>query len=70
MSQLKLLQGATDIHDVAALLGFQPAMLAYILYKIPPSAKYTTFDIPKRNGDKRTIAALRAERTHDRSVST
>lgn len=57
MSQLKLLQGATDIYGVAGLLGFQPSMLAYILYKVQPTAKYVTFDIPKRTGGKRSIAA-------------
>jgi len=57
MSQLKLLQGATDIYGVAGLLGFQASMLAYILYKVQPTAKYVTFDIPKRAGGKRTIAA-------------
>lgn len=57
MSQLKLLQGATDIYGVAALLGFQPSMLAYILYRIPSTAKYLAFDIPKRSGGKRSIAA-------------
>src|SRR5260370_3759110 len=57
MSQLKLLQGATDIYGVAALLGFQPSMLAYILYRIQPAAKYLTFHIPKRTGGKRSIAA-------------
>lgn len=57
MSQLKLLQGATDIHGVAGLVGFQPSMLAYVLYGIDSAAKYKTFNIPKRDGGSRTIAA-------------
>jgi RNA-directed DNA polymerase len=57
MSQLKLLQGATDIYGLAGLLGFQPAMLAFVLYGMEPNAKYRMFDIPKRNGGTRTIAA-------------
>ena len=57
MSQLTLLKGASTLHDVAALLGFQPPALAYILYVKPPLAKYNSFDVPKRGGGVRKIKA-------------
>jgi RNA-directed DNA polymerase len=57
MSQLILLKGASTLHDVAALLGFQPPALAYILYVKPPLAKYNSFDVPKRGGGVRKIKA-------------
>ena len=57
MSQLTLLKGASTLHDVATLLGFQPQALAYILYIKPPLAKYNSFDVPKRGGGVRKIKA-------------
>lgn len=57
MSQLNLLKGASTLHDVAALLGFQPPALAYILYVKPPLSKYSSFDVPKRGGGARKIKA-------------
>src|ERR1700688_3333823 len=57
MSQLTLLQGASTLHDLAALLGFQPQALSYILYVKPPLAKYSLFDVPKRGGGLRKIKA-------------
>lgn len=54
---LASLRAATNRVDLAALLGFKPAALAYILFKLPPAAKYTTFTIAKRNGGTRTIKA-------------
>src|ERR1700676_44677 len=57
MSQLTLLKGASTLHDVAALLGFQPPALAYLLYVKPPLAKYNSFDVPKRGGGVRKIKA-------------
>jgi len=57
MSQLTLLKGASTLHDVAALLGFQPQAVAYILYVKPPLAKYNSFDVPKRGGGVRKIKA-------------
>lgn len=56
-SRLPSLQAITNRAELATLLGFKPASLAYILFKIPPSAKYTTFTIAKRNGGVRTIQA-------------
>lgn len=57
MTQLTLLKSATTLHDVAALLGFKPAALAYILYKKDSTSKYNKFDIPKRYGGTRQICA-------------
>ena len=42
---------------MARLLGFRPKAVSYILYKQPAANKYTTFQIPKRNGGQRTIKA-------------
>lgn len=57
MSQLTALKAATTLHHVAALLGFKPAALSYLLYIWPEATKYKTFDIPKRAGGTRQIAA-------------
>ncbi len=57
MLRLASLKAATSIHDVAALLGFRANAVSYILYKLPDARKYTTFQIPKRNGGHRTISA-------------
>lgn len=55
MSQLQALKAASSLHDVANLLQFKPAALAYIVYKNP--TKYTSFTIPKRGGGTRLIQA-------------
>lgn len=57
MSTLAALKSAKTLHDVAAILGFKAASLAYILYKKSDTAKYTKFAIPKRSGGTRTISA-------------
>src|ERR1700674_3044442 len=57
MSRLATLKAATSLSDVAVLLGFKPKAVSYILYKLPDAKKYTTFQIPKRNGGLRTIKA-------------
>jgi hypothetical protein len=59
VSVLKSLKAATGIKDLAALLGYQAKMLAYILYKIPDAAKYSDFTIPKKSGGLREIRAPR-----------
>ncbi|MGD9828365.1 MAG: retron Ec67 family RNA-directed DNA polymerase/endonuclease [Hyphomicrobiaceae bacterium] len=56
-SSLEKLKAARTIDDFAAMLGFKPSALAFLVYKLPPSQKYRTFDIPKRNGGMRTISA-------------
>jgi RNA-directed DNA polymerase len=57
MPVLTYLKTATTRAELAELLGFKPASLAYILFKLPAASKYTTFDIAKRNGGTRTIKA-------------
>ena len=57
MSVLKRLRAAKGTDDLAALLGFKPSAVTYILYKLPDSAKYTTFKIPKKAGGEREICA-------------
>jgi len=57
MAQLSDLKAAFGLRDVATLLGFKPASLAYILYIKSASSKYTTFNIPKRSGGTRQISA-------------
>ncbi len=57
MSRLAILKVASSLHDVAALLGYKPRSVSYILYKLPAAKKYTTFEIPKKNGGQRTIRA-------------
>lgn len=57
MSALKKLHDAKTIADVASILGFQPKKLSYILYVQPDSRKYREFDIPKKSGGVRRIAA-------------
>lgn len=57
MSHLAALQSAKTIHDVAALLGFKASALAYILYSKSAQPTYKKFQIPKRGGGTREIAA-------------
>lgn len=54
---LEELKAAHTLSDLAALLKVKPASLSYILYKYDNDKKYTTFQIPKRNGGHRTIKA-------------
>ncbi len=56
MSQLKKLKNATNLHDVANILGYKPKSLSYILY-ISPVIKYKQFEIPKKSGGKRLVSA-------------
>lgn len=57
VSQLEKLKATTDRKELAALLGFKPQALTSIVYKTPLSERYTTFEIDKKTGDKRTIKA-------------
>lgn len=57
MTFLARLKAATTLNDVAVLLGIKPAALAFILYKIPDEAKYTTFSVAKKSGGERIISA-------------
>jgi RNA-directed DNA polymerase len=57
MSRLAALKTARSLSELAVILDFKPKAVSYILYKIPPASKYTTFEIPKRSGGHRTIKA-------------
>jgi RNA-directed DNA polymerase len=57
VSVLAKLKAAKSLDDLAALLGYKPSSLSYILYKIPNAAKYSEFEIAKRSGGTRKIKA-------------
>lgn len=57
MSQLTKLKAATSRIELAGLLGYKPKSLTAIVYKTNPLLKYTTFEIEKKSGGKRTIKA-------------
>jgi RNA-directed DNA polymerase len=57
VTPLQKLREAQTLKGVAKILGFKPSRLAYILYRLPDALKYTSFTIPKRNGDVRQIKA-------------
>lgn len=57
MSSLTKLKAATNIDDLAAVLGYKSKNVAFILYKLAPAAKYETFQIPKKSGGVRDICA-------------
>ncbi|WP_057920843.1 retron Ec67 family RNA-directed DNA polymerase/endonuclease [Lysobacter capsici] len=55
MSKLLALQICNSASDLAHLIGFQPKALGYVAWGT--KARYSTFNIPKRSGGKRTINA-------------
>ncbi|MBX3711921.1 MAG: retron Ec67 family RNA-directed DNA polymerase/endonuclease [Lysobacter sp.] len=57
MSALTNIKACNTFNDFARLLGFKANSLAYLLWGMHADTKYTTFDIPKRSGGKRTICA-------------
>jgi RNA-directed DNA polymerase len=57
LSTLNTLRAAKTRYDVAALLGYKPSALSFIVYQIPKAAKYTTFEITKKGGGERRIDA-------------
>ena len=57
MSTLKNLQAASSLGDLAGLINAKSSGLSYTLYVVPDTAKYTTFEIPKRRGGTRIIQA-------------
>ena len=57
MSHLAALQATKTIHDVAELLGFKASALAFILYGKSAQPTYTKFQVAKRGGGMRDIAA-------------
>jgi len=54
---LDQLKSATTLKQFAAILGYEPKVFSYILYKIPDNKKYTMFDIPQKSGGTRQIDA-------------
>lgn len=44
-----------SLNDAAALLGYKPKSLSYVIYKM--ATKYETFTVPKRSGGFRNISA-------------
>lgn len=57
MNDLQLLKKCKNNHDLAFLLGFPPKNFSHLLFSKPINCSYTTFQIPKKNGGKRTILA-------------
>lgn len=57
VSYLQQLKAATSRNELAAILGYRPNVLTAIIYGLPSKLKYTTFDIDKKAGGKRTIKA-------------
>lgn len=57
MSILHALRAAKTRYDVAALLGYKPSALSFIVHQIPAAAKYKTFEIKKKGGGERRIDA-------------
>ena len=57
MSQLKTLREARSLRDLSRILGVQTKAISFLLYKLPDTNKYRSFEIPKRNGERRLIRA-------------
>ena len=57
MTDFEKLRVARTLKDVAHILGVQPKTVSYLLYKLPETEKYHSFEIPKHNGGKRLINA-------------
>jgi RNA-directed DNA polymerase len=57
LSTLQKLQQASTLKQFADVLGYEPKSLSFILYKIADDKKYSTFQIPKKDGSQRLIEA-------------
>lgn len=57
MSQLQKLREAKTLVDLAELLNFKPQVITYLLFKLTDSQRYSEFEISKKSGGTRTIAA-------------
>lgn len=57
MSKIQQLRNCRNLVDLANLIGAKPKSVAYILYKLPPSERYSEFQISKRGGGQRSICA-------------
>lgn len=56
-TMLTRLKACASRKELAQLLGFQPKALSYVLFQVADKDKYTVFEIPKKSGGHRTIAA-------------
>jgi len=57
VKKLERLKKSKNLADLAAMLGFTPKGVSYILYKMEEDKKYRAFSIPKKSGGTRTIHA-------------
>lgn len=57
MKSIERLKAATELRDVADLLGFKVKALAYLLYGMSPEARYSSFQVAKASGGTRDILA-------------
>src|ERR1700683_630321 len=57
LSILHALRSAKTRYDAAALLGYKPSALSFIVHRIPKEAKYKIFTIKKKGGGERRIDA-------------
>jgi RNA-directed DNA polymerase len=57
LSQLEKLIAAKGRKELATLLGYKPSSLTAIIYQTPAKDRYTTFEVDKKSGGKRTIKA-------------
>jgi RNA-directed DNA polymerase len=57
MSQLQKLRESSTLYELAKLLNFQAQGITYLLFKLTDSQRYFEFQISKRSGGTRTIAA-------------
>lgn len=57
LSRLLSRKIATSLSDVAALLGFSPSGLSFVLYRQSDAAKYLKFEVQKKSGGTREICA-------------
>ena len=60
LKNINALRACQSIHDLAALLNLKGSTISFELYKVPDSAKYTTFLVPKKSGGSRAIDAPHA----------
>lgn len=56
LSALNNLKSAQTLQEFAPLIGYKPHVVSWVLY-IKPTSNYTEFEIPKKNGGTREIAA-------------
>lgn len=57
MTRLERLHAAKSLSDLAKILNYTPEGLAFVIYKKPKEARYSTFDVRKSSGGVRTIEA-------------